>query len=163
MSDFEITVEGADELITKFRQAPEIVKEEMLKGIDRLTFAGQAVSMKSSPKDTGTLRRSITQKKAVFAGGEATGAWGTNVPYAKVMEEGRGAGKPMPPSGVLLGWMRRHGIDAKAEYVVRRAIGRKGIKATHFMKQGRDAIEPKVTAEFTAVVQRIVNRITGGG
>ena len=162
MSDFEVTISGADELIARYRKAPEIVKREMLKGVDRLTFAGQAISQKEAPVDTGTLRRSITQQKATFAGGEARGAWGTNLPYARPMEEGRRAGAPMPPAGVLLGWMRRHGADAKAEFVIRRAIGRKGITGKHYMQKGRLQIQPKVKAEFEAVAQRIVDAMGGG-
>jgi len=100
MSDFEIVVTGADELIARFRKAPEIVKAEMIKGVDRLTFAGQATSQKEAPVDTGNLRRSITQTKASFAGGSVSGAWGTNVPYAYYAENGRGAGK-MPPAGAF--------------------------------------------------------------
>ena len=162
MSDFEITISGADELIARYRQAPEIVKREMLKGVDRLTFAGQAISQKEAPVDTGTYRRSITQRKATFAGGAATGSWGTNLPYARPIEDGRSAGSAMPPSGVLLGWMRRHGADAKAEFVIRRAIGRKGIKAKHPMRKGRLQIQPKVKAEFEAVAQRIADQLGGG-
>jgi hypothetical protein len=162
MSDFEVRVEGADIWIARFRKAPEIVKTEMVKGIDRLTFAGQAVSQKEAPVDTGTYRRSITQHKATFAGGTATGSWGTNLPYARPIEDGRSAGSAMPPSGVLLGWMRRHGADAKAEFVIRRAIGRKGIKAKHPMQKGRLAIQPKVKPEFIAVRDRIVAQVGGG-
>ena len=161
MSDFEVTISGADELIARYRKAPEIVKREMLKGVDRLTFAGQAISQKEAPVDTGTLRRSITQQKATFAGGEARGAWGTNLPYARPMEDGRRAGAPMPPAGVLLGWIRRNAGGA-SEFVIRRSIGRKGITGKHYMRKGRLQIQPKVKAEFEAVAQRIANAMGGG-
>ena len=159
MSDFEVTISGADELIARYRKAPEIVKREMLKGVDHLTFAGQAISQKEAPVDTGTLRSSITQQKATFAGGEARGAWGTNLPYARYVEFGRGPGK-MPPAGALSGWIRRHG--GGSEFVIRRAIGRKGTKPKHFMQKGRLQIQPKVKAEFEAVAQRIANAMGGG-
>ena len=159
MSDFEIVVTGADELIARFRKAPEIVKTEMIKGVDRLTFAGQATSQKEAPVDTGNLRRSITQTKASFAGGSVSGAWGTNLPYAKYVEFGRGPGK-MPPAGALSGWIRRHG--GGSEFVIRRAIGRKGTKGKHFMQKGRVFVQPRVKAEFDAVAQRIASQLGGG-
>src|SRR4051812_37905853 len=86
--EFEMHEEGVVELTAKMRSAPQIVKAEMIKGIDRLTFFGQATSMKEARVRTGTMRRSITQQKATFAGGEATGSWGTNIPYAKYQEYG---------------------------------------------------------------------------
>jgi hypothetical protein len=78
------------------------------------------------------------------------------------MEDGRRAGAAMPPAGALLGWMGRHGVDAKTEFVIRRAIGRKGIKGKHFMQKGRLTIQPKVRTEFVAVRDRIVARLGGG-
>jgi hypothetical protein len=158
---FQIEFLGLDEFTALMRKGPEIVKEEMLTGINRLTLQGQAISQKEAPFDTGNLRRSITTQKATFAGGEARGSWGTNVPYAKFAEDGRSAGK-MPPAGALLGWMGRHGADAKAEFIIRRAIGRKGTTGKKYMEKGRQQIEPKVQAEFRAIALRIIARMGGG-
>lgn len=158
---FSIEFMGLDEFRARMAKGELVVKEEMLRGIDRLTFQGQAISQKEAPFDTGNLRRSITQKKAVYGGGEARGAWGTNIPYAKFAEDGRSAGK-MPPKGALLAWMGRHGVDAKSEFIVRRAIGRKGTTGKHYMQKGRQQIEPKVQAEFRAVALRIIARMGGG-
>lgn len=184
MSDLRVEVIGLDDLLSRMRKAPEVVSEEMLKGIDRMTLQGQALAQKGAPVDTGNLRRSITTQKATFAGGVATGAFGTNLPYAAAKESGRGAGKPMPPPGALVGWMTRHGIplsDAhestsglgaefrvgksayhSIEFLIARAIGRRGIEGKHYMRKAHEELLPKVQAEFKAVVERIVIRMGGG-
>jgi hypothetical protein len=92
-------------------------------------------------------------------GGAIRGAWGTNVPYARPMEDGRAAGSAMPPSGALLGWMGRHGIDAKFEFVVRRAIGRHGIAGKHYMKRAHDEVRPFLRRELQAAVKRTLATI----
>lgn len=51
---------------------------------------------------------------------------------ALTIENGRRPGSKMPPPGALLGWMSRHNIPAEAEFVVRRAIGRNGLRGQPF-------------------------------
>lgn len=185
MSDgLQIDFIGLDAFTEQMQQGPEIVREEMIAGVDRLTRAGRAIAMKAAPFDTGHLRRSITQEKASFAGGQVSGAFGTNVPYAAAMESGRGAGKAMPPPGALVGWMRRHGIALsefhestpgltaddrfgtspyhQIEFAIARAIGKRGIPGHFYMKKAKDELTPKVQAEFKAVADRIVKRMGGG-
>jgi phage gpG-like protein len=154
---FDIDFIGLDAFEAEMIKAPEIVKEEMLRGIDKLTLGGQALSMKNVGVDTGHLRRSITTKKATFAGGSAMGSWGTNVPYAKFHETGRSAGR-MPPVGAMQAWATRHGANA---FLIARAIGRRGTKGKWYMRDAADTIRPKVQAEFKAVAARIVARIGG--
>lgn len=96
---FQVEWQGLDEFEAQMRKGPEIVKDEMLKGVNRLTFAGQSISQAAAPVDTGTLRRSIIAKPATFAGGEAKGQWGTNVPYAKYQEYGTRRG--IKPKGFM--------------------------------------------------------------
>jgi hypothetical protein len=59
------------------------------------------------------------------------------------VERGRRAGARMPPGGVLLGWMGRHGIPPRAEFVIRRAIGRRGIRARPFMSPLAEQLQPQ--------------------
>jgi hypothetical protein len=54
-------------------------------------------------------------------------------PQSIFVERGRRALRRMPPRGALIGWMARHGIPASREFVIRRAIGRRGIQARPFM------------------------------
>lgn len=95
-------------------------------------------------------------------GQDVIGRAGSNVIYAPVVEFGRSAGAPMPPSGVLLGWMGRKGIDASLEYVVRRKIGAKGTRKQPYMKPALDKNRAAITREMTAVLKRIANRLAAG-
>jgi hypothetical protein len=64
-------------------------------------------------------------------------------PQSIFVERGRRIGAKMPPGGVLLGWMARHGIPARAQFVVRRAIARRGIPARPFMAPLAQQLEPE--------------------
>jgi hypothetical protein len=55
--------------------------------------------------------------------------------YAIYVDQGRKPGK-MPPLRAVLAWMKRKNIDKKYSFVIRRKIGREGIKATNFIKAG---------------------------
>lgn len=52
--------------------------------------------------------------------------------YAIYVERGRGPGK-MPPQGVLLPWMKLHGINDAAEFPIRRKIAKQGTKPHPFL------------------------------
>lgn len=158
MSDFEVRFTNLDGFVRKYANAERIVREEMVGGIRRIVLAGEALSKKFVRTDTHNLQRSITST-VTQAGGDVRGVWGTNVSYGKVIEFGRRPGAAMPPAGALIGWMRRHGIDASAEFVVRRAIGAHGIKAVSFMKRALTEIKPAAHREMEAVVQRIIHRL----
>jgi hypothetical protein len=141
------------------KRAPQILKRETITAVNRITTEGEARSKRYVPTDTHHLQRSIEVVSAREVGGGVRGAWGTNLPYAKTMEEGRRPGAPMPPSGVLLGWMRRHGIDERFEFVVRRAIGRRGIAGKHYMKRAHDEVRPFIQRELRAAVKRTLSQI----
>ena len=83
-----------------------------------------------APADLGTFRKSIVYRTTVRRQTEVTGEVYSNDPNSAkiaVIEYGRTPGAKMPPKGALLGWMSRKGIDARFEFVIRRAIGRDGI------------------------------------
>jgi hypothetical protein len=140
-------------------KAPQVLKRETITAVNRVTTEGEAKAKRYVPTDTHNLQRSITMVAAREMGGAIRGAWGTNVPYARPMEDGRAAGSAMPPSGALLGWMGRHGIDAKFEFVVRRAIGRHGIAGKHYMKRAHDEVRPFLRRELQAAVKRTLATI----
>jgi hypothetical protein len=64
-------------------------------------------------------------------------------PQSIFVERGRRPNRRMPPGGVLLGWMLRHGIPADAEFLVRRRIGIRGIPARPFMAPLGRQLEPE--------------------
>lgn len=71
-------------------------------------------------------------------------------PYDIVVDRGRAPGRPWPPKGVMLPWMGRHGIPARAEYPIRRKIGEEGTKAAPYID---------VAGERTAAVLREIDAV----
>lgn len=138
------------------------IRPELVAMVDRLTDRGVKESKQRVRKDTMALRDSIRKDRARWIGDRAVGGWGTDSPYGETSEKGRRPGRPMPPKGVLLGWMGRKGIPASAEFVVRRAIGRKGIAAQPFMAPGEDEVRRAIPAEKQITARRIVARVSGG-
>lgn len=136
-----------------------IVREEIERGMTRAVITVEADAKRLVPTDTHTLQRSITHEVQA-SGGSITGRAGTNLVYGPVVEYGRTAGAAMPPAGALLGWMSRKGIDARFEYLVRRAIGRRGTRPRPFLKPALEANRKRISDEFgTAVPQRIFRRL----
>lgn len=149
-----ITHTDLDAYARAMKAAPVAHKRNLIAAVNRITTEGEARAKKYVPTDTHHLQRSITMVPAHDAGGAIRGAWGTNLPYAQVVEEGRSAGSAMPPSGALLGWMGRHGIPDTMEFVVRRAIGRKGIPAKRYMARSRSEIKPLARRELQAAIAK---------
>lgn len=83
-----------------------------------------------APVDLGTFRRSViyrTTRRGTVVEGEVFST--DTAAKQAVIEYGRRPGSRMPPKGALAGWMARHGIPAKFEYIVRRNIADRGIPA----------------------------------
>jgi hypothetical protein len=93
-------------------------------------------------RDTGETLRGIQATEPVETTTGYRGEVRATAPQSIFVERGRRANKPMPPGGALLGWMSRHGIPANREFVIRRAIGRRGIKARPFMAPLPTQLEP---------------------
>jgi len=149
--DLEFRFDDAYEFAQRMAKAPEIVTDEMRVGVNRLTFQGEAFTKQRTPVKRGTLRRGITAKPAVVSGTTVTGSWGTNVPYARPVEEGRGPVVASP------GKMLRFEIGGTVLY-------RKRVRAAKGRFMFRDAqarIRPLVAREFAAVTKRIVARMGG--
>ena len=111
--------------------------------------------------DTGE-NRNKTRGTVQRVPGGAIGRLGSSAKHAYVMELGRRPGGRMPPSGVLLGWMRRRGIPEDREFVIRRAIGRKGIPADHNLRDTMRRSLPQIERELTAIGPRVIRRAIRG-
>lgn len=119
--------------------------------MDHRFALGEAKARRSARVDLGTNRNSTKGLIRDLSNG-AEGVLEATSGHAAVMEFGRRPGAAMPPSGVLLGWMERHGIPPEAEFAIRRAIGRKGIKADHNLETTRDALIPEIAADLRRVL-----------
>jgi hypothetical protein len=83
-----------------------------------------------SPVATGAFKRSIFYRTKV-RGAELTGFVGSSLPEAQAnaVENGRAPGK-MPPSAPIRAWMQVRGIDARAEWPIRKKIAEQGTKGS---------------------------------
>lgn len=145
-----------------YANGPRIVLKETRIGIERSVSVIEHDAKRLVPKDTRNLERTLTHE-VVTHGQNVTGRAGTNEVYGPVVEFGRSAGAAMPPlNEAFLGWMRRHGIDAKYQFVVRRAIARRGTRKQPYLKPAFDKNRPDITREMRAVVIRIGNRLAAG-
>lgn len=122
----------------------------MFNAMRRATLLLERDAKRNAPVDTGRLRGSIT--RAVRSVGIAPvrtlqGVVGTNVVYAKFMEEGTGifAGHSrvkMPPVQALQRWASRHGTSA---FVVAFAIFKRGgLEPREYFKAAVDKNENKI-------------------
>jgi phage gpG-like protein len=113
-----------------------------------------------APVDTGRLRNSIAHE-VTASGQSVTGRTGTNVQYGPVVEYGRAAGSAMPPAGALSGWMSRHGIEASAEFAIRRSIARRGIRKRPYLKPALDKNRAAISREMDTILRKIAERLAG--
>lgn len=149
-----------ERMAARYEGAEQIVREEVRTGITRSVIQIEADAKRLVPTDTHHLQRSLTHEVTVSAR-DVRGRAGTNVSYARTVEEGRTPGR-MPPQGALIGWMRRHGIDVKAEFVIRRAVNRRK-RPQPYLKPAFDKNRAAIGREMgTAVPRRILNRIGQG-
>ena len=121
----------------------EVVRGEMLAAMHEATqFGVRRVKERTSQGVMGTqggLWSSIEPEVRPMAAG-VTGMIGTAYKYGLVVEKGRRPGRPMPPKGSMLRWVRvQMGVPAEkaksVEFLVRRKIARKGTKGVFMFEQ----------------------------
>lgn len=143
-------------LATRAEAAQPVVLDEMRTAMERSALAVQRRAMALAPVDTGTLRRSITRQVTPLHG-----RVGTNVPYAREVEFGRKPRGPLPAKGELIGWMRRKGIDVELEFVIRRAIAKRGTRAQPYLNPALEEHRAAIGREFALAADRAAIRILG--
>ncbi len=134
------------------------VKLKKLEIIPRLAvtvvIAKYAVKIQSAARklvrvDQGFTRSSIL---TLFMNKGLTASIGSDQAAATYIEGGT---KPhWAPRGALLPWVRRHGMPDSAEYLVRRAIAKRGTRARPFLKPAWDEWAPSYVEEATAEIQK---------
>lgn len=152
MSDFRADTSDIRRFAARMTGAGRIVDDELRRAVDRCTLAGEAESKRLVPVKTGHLRRSITRAAATVAGGTVRGRWGTNVPYARHVEFGRGPVVARP------GKVLRFEIGGRVLY-------RKRVRAARprpFLFAAARRLRGQFRREFEAASARIVARMAGG-
>lgn len=126
---------GDNEVRAALQRLGEVGRKHAEKAVHTTALALQNDAKKAAPVDTGALRASISWRKL---GGYSAEVY-TDKLYAAAVEYGRSAGRAMPPTGALDGWMRRHGVDPSMSFAIRRAIGENGIAARPFLMPAFEA------------------------
>ncbi len=107
-------------------------------------------------RDTGALRRNI--QTSVERSPSRGSVFGT-LPQTFVEEMGRRRGARWPPRGALTGWLKRHNIPVSREWLVRRAISRKGIAARHTFEETLDEQAADIKERLMSAMQQMVESL----
>jgi hypothetical protein len=137
----EIEIRGLKQVRSRIRRLTPDIQRAVSDAILQTAFNIQREAKMRAPVDTGRLRSSIivypirgflgAPDLDLFRGGRVVGARVVaHAHYSLFVETGRHPGK-MPPPDALAGWARRHGL-AGLEFVIARAIGRRGIRPRPF-------------------------------
>jgi len=152
----------ADDLMNS---AP-VIQKLINKSTIRIAVILEAHIKEKAPQFQGNLVNSI-RGRAKVQGRAHAAVVSSSVAYAKVQDEGRRPGK-MPPHDPIRRWVelklfKRAGIAADGmdqsidsiTYLIRRAIGRKGTKATKYITRGIRAATPQIEAELKRLGEEI--------
>lgn len=146
-----ITVEiiGLDKAINKFEEISERFQDDIKVAVIGSAFNIEKNAKLRAPSDTGRLRSSI-QTEIRKEGFEAIIF--SDVNYAMPVEEGA---KPhFPPPDALSGWAKRHGLHG-LEFVIARAISRRGLPPRPFLFPSWDEERPNFINNITNVAKKM--------
>lgn len=161
MAGLTITLQGWAELENAFRQAPEIVQQELSAFLQAAAQHLRSEVVDRTPAAMGTLRGSITASVDRMADG-MLGVVGTAQPYAVPVELGT---KPhFPPVQALEDWVRvKLGLTGKegrgVAFAIARKISKTGTKGHFMFRDAFVANQAEVQRQFEATAARIVARI----
>lgn len=138
MNLFEITIDGDGEkiLARDLETFGPLLRDHLGKASREAgRFMVERARGITREKDAIGATRSYLNGWKIETGGataDVLGALVNESPHGRWAELGRRPGK-MPPKGALLPWLRHRGIPEKREFLVRRAIGRRGTKGAHVL------------------------------
>lgn len=174
MSGLDVTIDFSEVNALARRlgvSAAPALLHEMEGAMRRVIYPAQRIAVRRAKKDTGRYRSSITTT-VDRAQGAVLGTLGSNAPQAIHIELGRRPGAKMPPPSALIasGWIRRHPQkgggkklpDTTRAYLIARAIGRRGIPATHNLRDAFNERLPAIQTEFGQLGPRTIQRLIKG-
>lgn len=148
---FKVDVVNLEQFVGKYRNAGRIVDDEMHQAGERVGTMVERQAKAYAAVKTGTLRRSITHT-VTSSPMVTTTTIGTNVPYAKYVEYGRGAITAAP------GRVLRFEVGGKVLF--RKSVG--PARARPFLFKAFRELRGRIRQEFDQVGNRIIARLTGG-
>ncbi len=132
--------------------AEPIIQDETMRAMTRSTTQVEADAKRFVPVDTHHLQRSITHQ-VQRTGAFIIGRVGSNVPYARVVEEGRGAITIRPRRGRFL----RFVIDGREIFA--RVVHQGPRAAKPYLKKSLQKNQTAINREFEQVIPRVMRRI----
>lgn len=133
---FEVTIEGGEKLMDALAQSPQIAREEINGGFDKMAIFVERTMKQEAPIDTGKLRQSIHSTQSIM---DSSFIVQTGVDYARYVEEGS---KAVPKSTLIAINAARISPRARARLPRPSSNG-------YIYFRGRKAIPPNPFAERT--------------
>jgi hypothetical protein len=160
---FVMTIPDLRNWQAELQRFPKTLDAELYRSARVVAFQGEGLSkqyVKRGP--TGNLANTIYSDAKLQSDG-VIAIFGASAAYAINVEEGRRAGAKMPPQGALLPWMAAVGIPEEAEFVVRRAIARKGIPPAPFISKAFAQMQASgfIVQQFESAVDRALQKLGG--
>lgn len=157
MTTIKIELTGLDGTINGLSSAPKVIEEEVTFLVNQAVLGGSDIAKGLVGKKTHHLERSITALPGTWAGGTITAAWGTNVPYARMHEEGTAAHFITPRKAKVLAF------TVSGKKVFARRVFHPGTKPKLYMKGSYDRVAQRLPANAEKTKARIIQRISQGG
>lgn len=153
--DIDADVSSFNFMARRYAGAEPIIAEELTKGLTRIALTGVRTAREKVPVDTSRLKNSITHEGPFKKGGYIVVKVGTNVKYAKPVEEGTPPHVILPTNKKALFW-------PGADHPVAR-VNHPGTKGKPYLKPAlrkMQEVSPKIVGDSS---KRALARITGGG
>ncbi len=142
-------VEGQLQLEVKLKKLTGIPRGVMVMVVAKYAVKIQGAARRLVKVDQGFTRSSVLTE---FMNKGLTAGIGTGQATGRYLEDGT---RPhWAPKGALLGWVRRHGMPDSAEYLVRRAIARRGTRARPWLRPAWDQWAPGYVQEAREEMQK---------
>jgi hypothetical protein len=115
--------------------APDVLYDATYESLQDTLDEYKRILVNKIPIDTGQTAGNIFTAIEGSTMQDLSGVVASPDFHMAVLEFGRRAGARMPPAAPLEAWCERHGIDSSAVFAIRRAIGRRGLPAHHYMQK----------------------------
>lgn len=159
----EISAPALDAIQRASREAPELVRRELLAMMTVVTLGLEGEVKDAVPKHTGITANSISSDAFTSSAG-VLGVVGSAQPAALFVELGT---KPhMPPVEALVPWVRNVlGVEERkahsVAYLIARKIARKGTEAQLPFQKTLERMAPQIGREFETAAGRIAQQLWG--
>lgn len=149
--EFDINAKSVQTAARRYADGGRVVAEELRRGMTTIVFGVERLAKALSPVRTGHLRRSLVSRVVAMTG-QVVGRVGTNVPYARIVHEGRG------PVHAKRARYLRFVIDGVVYF--RKSVG--PAKANPFLRKAFDESRSTIDAALRATRRRVAARLSEG-